>query len=167
MTLPAFRYRDRGQRKKTGDDAAGPPYVVTFDYDETISNAPAQLARIATGLKSQGDTIIVLTGNEEPAKELEGRLEAWGFPFDALVQYHDEATNGIARAEHLKAFGAWCGFDNRIDRCYIYAKVCPHLYLVTKPTAEEKAHADGTKKTAKKDAKQAAKEANQAQEASK
>lgn len=162
MTLPAFRYRDRAEeRKKTGNDVDGPPYTISFDYDETISNAPHQLARIATGLKSQGDTIIVLTGNTSPAKELEGQLEAWGFPFDALVQYDDSGSNGIARAEHLKQFGAWLGIDNRIDRCYVYAKVCPHLYLITKPTKDEKDAADGTKKTAKKDAKQAAKEANQ------
>jgi hypothetical protein len=160
MTLPAFRYRDRvAERKKTGNDADGPPFTISFDYDETITQAPAQLARIATGLKAQGDTIIVLTGNESPAKELEGQLEEWGFPFDALVQYHDEGTNGIARAEHLKAFGAWLGIDNRIDRCYTYAKVCPTLYLITKPTKEEKDDAAGTKKTAKQDAKQAAKEA--------
>lgn len=158
MTLPAFRYRDREDRKKTDNDAAGPPYTVVFDFDETITQAPDQLARIATALKALGDTIIVLTGNESPAKELEARLEDYGFPFDALVQYHDEATNGIARAEHLKQFGAWLGIDNRIDRCYTYAKVCPHLYLVTKPSKEEKDDADGTKKQAKQDAKQAAKE---------
>lgn len=159
MTLPAFRYRDRAEeRKKTGNDVDGPPYTVVFDYDETITQAPDQLARIATGLKSLGDKIIVLTGNVSSAKELEGQLEQWGFPFDALVQYDDTGSNGIARAEHLKQFGAWLGIDNRIDRCYTYAKVCPHLYLVTKPTKEQKDDADGTKKQAKQDAKQAAKE---------
>ena len=158
LPLPAHRFEER---KKTGNDLDGPRYTVVFDFDETITNAPDQLARIATALKSLGDTIIVLTGNESPAKELEGRLEAYGFPFDALVQYDDSGSNGIARAEHLKQFGAWLGIDNRVDRCFTYAKVCPHLYLVTKPTKEEKADADGTKKQAKQDAKQAAKDAKQ------
>lgn len=162
MALPAHRFLHRVEdRKKTGNDVDGPPFTVAFDFDETITNAPQQLARIATGLKTQGDTIIVLTGSELPAKELEGRLEGYGFPFDALVQYDDSGSNGVARAEHLKALGAWCAFDNRIDRCYLYAKICPTLYLITKPTTEEKEAAAGTKKQAAQDAKQAAKKANQ------
>ena len=145
MTLPAHRYEDR---KKDGKQR-----VWCFDFDGTITGAPKQVARIAQGLKKLGDTIVVLTGNQSPHNQLEQILNDFEFPFDALVQYHDDDSNGIARAEHLKQFGAWGAFDNRIDRAVIFAPICPHLYLIVEPTKEDKEDAqDGSAKKAAKDA---------------
>lgn len=143
MTLPAHRFESR--KKDDGDQK-----VWLFDFDGTINGAPDQMARIATGLKALGDRVIVLTGNKSPRADLVKTITGYGFPFDELVQYDDDGTNGIGRAHFLKQFDAWGAFDNRIDRAYIFAKVCPHLYLIAKPLDDD---ANGTKKAAKKAAK--------------
>jgi hypothetical protein len=151
MTLPAHRFE---QRKKDGKDK-DKQRVWCCDYDGTITGAPKQMARIAQGLKALGDTVIVLTGNSSPRDDLVQILNDFGFPFDYLVQYHDDDSNGLARAHYLEQFGAWGAFDNRVDRAVIFAEVCPHLYLIAEPTKEDKADArDGD---AKKAAKAAAK----------
>ncbi len=152
MTLPAHRFRDREEREKDGDDGSRTWCV---DYDGTVTGAPDQMARIASALKALGDRIIVLTGNQSPRADLVKQLDAYGFPFDDLVQYHDDGTNGIERAQHLKQFGAWGAFDNRVDRAIILGKVCPHLYLIAEPTDDEKQAAKDN--DSKKNAKQAAK----------
>lgn len=151
MTLPAHRFLDRDvEERKQNDDE---PRTWVFDFDQTITTAPDQLARIAAGLKGLGDYIIVLTGNASPRADLVKQLAGYGFAFDDLVQYDDDGTDGISRAQHLKQFGAWGAFDNRVDRSYIFAKVCPHFYLVTKPTADDKDNAKAAKKVAKQTAK--------------
>lgn len=156
MTLPAHRWRE--DRKK-GD---GDGQVWVADFDGTITGAPDQLARIATGLKALGDTIIVLTGNDSPRADLVQRLNDYGFPFDELVQYKDDGTDGISRAQHLKQFGAWGAFDNRVDRAVCFAEVCPHLYLIVAPT--DKDHDNAKANHTKKQAKKAAKKINRAEQ---
>lgn len=150
MTLPAHRFRDREERKKNDGQ-----HVWTFDYDGTITGAPDQLARVAAGLKALGDHIVVLTGNDSPRADLVKQLNDYGFPFDDLVQYKDDGTDGISREEHLKQFGAWGAFDNRVDRAFILAKACPHFYFIGKPTPDDRdaVKANKTKKAAKKAAK--------------
>jgi hypothetical protein len=149
LTLPAHRFEDR----KKNDD--GPPYIHVFDYDETITGAPDQLARVATGLKALGDRVVIVTGNTSDRADIVKQLADFGFPFDDLIQYDDTASNGLRRAEILKQLNAWLGFDNRVDRSYTYAKICPHLYLIAKPTSENKDDAKGAKKGAKKAVKDA------------
>lgn len=144
MTLPAHRFEDR---KKNDDDG---PKTFVVDFDETITAAPEQLARIATALHAIGDRIVVLTGNPSPRAILIERLAAYGFPFDDLIQYADDGSSGIARSEYLKQLDAWCAFDDRAGRAYTYAKVCPVLYLIAKPTSEDKQDATGAKQDAKK-----------------
>lgn len=129
--------------------------VWTFDFDGTISAAPEQLSRIAKGLKDQGDKIVVLTGNPMPHKNLLKILDEYGFPYDEVIQYQDDESNGIVRAHYLKQFKTWGAFDNRIDRAVIFAPICPHLYLVVEATKEDKQNAKGHKKEAKQTAKKA------------
>src|SRR5262249_48391289 len=74
-------------------------------------------------------------------------------PFDDLIQYNDEDSSGIVRQKYLKELDAWLGIDNRIDRAPTYVKACPHLFVMAKPTDEDKDDAKGGKKAAKKDAK--------------
>jgi hypothetical protein len=143
MTLPAHRFEDR----KKNDDG---PKTFVFDFDETITSAPDRLARIATALKAQGDRVVVLTGSVLPRKDLIKRLNDYGFPFDDLIQYEDPGTDGIARSKYLEQLDAWCAFDDRAGRAYTYAKVCPVLYLISKPTDESKDSAKGSGKVAKK-----------------
>ena len=147
MTLPAHRFEERKKKNKG--------HVWTFDYDGTITGAPDQLSRIAQGLKAQGDTIVVLTGNTMARKDLLKTLDDYGFPYDEVVQYHDDDSNGVARRHYLKQFDTWGAFDNRIDRAVIFAPVCPHLYLVVEPSKgdEQDAKEAGAKQAAKKTAK--------------
>jgi hypothetical protein len=160
MTLPAHRFRDREDRKKGDGDGR----VFVFDFDGTVTGAPDRLARIATGLKALGDHIIVLTGNDSPRADLVQRLNDYGFPFDDLVQYKDDGTDGISRAQHLKQFGAWGAFDNRVDRAVVLSEVCPHLYLIVGPTGED--HDNAKANHTKKAAKQAAKKLSRSEERS-
>lgn len=146
MTLPAHRFSE--DRKKGGAGAK----VWTFDFDETITTAPKRLARLATALRKLGDRVVVITGNQSPRDELVKRLEDYGFPFDDLIQYEDLGTDGVQRSHVLEQVDAWCGIDNRADRAYTYAKVCPHLYLIAKPPDDDTD--DASKKKAKKVVKQ-------------
>ena len=147
MTLPAHRFRDREERKKK--DKGGKVFV--FDFDETITTAPKLMAHLAAALKANGDTIYILTGNDSPRDELISRLtNDYGFPFDDLIQYHDNQTDGIARAHYLKQLDAFCGVDNRIDRAGTYVQACPHLFLVSEPPKVAQEDAQGSKKAAKK-----------------
>ena len=134
-------------RAKKNDNKEDEQNVWTFDYDGTITSAPEQTARVATGLKAIGDEIVVLTGNKSPRADLVKALSGFGFPYDELLQYDDDGTNGIGRAEYLKHLGAWGAFDNRIDRAPIFAEVCPHFYLIAAPLDD---NPNGTKKEAKK-----------------
>lgn len=154
MTLPAHRFRDRApeERKKQSEGQR----VWLYDYDGTLTHAPEQLTRIAVGLRALGDRNVVLTGSEKPRETLLKQLADWGFPYDELVQYHDEGTDGLDRAEYMKQFDAWAGFDNRVDRAVVFADVCPVFYVVGKPIGER---TPGTKQ----DAKQAAKEAKRSE----
>ena len=147
MTLPAHRFE---ARKKQGNGQR----VWLYDYDGTLTHAPEQLTRIAIGLKALGDRNIVLTGNEEPRADLLKQLADWGFPCDELVQYHDEGTDGLDRAEYMKQLDAWAGFDNRVDRAVVFADICPVFFVVGRPVGERSPGA-------KQAAKQAAKEAQQ------
>lgn len=126
-----------------------------FDFDDTITAAPKQISRIAKGLQAIGDEVVVLTGNQMPRKQLLKALDDLDFPYDKVVQYDDSGSNGVERAKYLKQLDAWCALDNRIDRAVIFAPVCPHLYLVTEPTKDEKQDADDSlsKKQVKKDIK--------------
>ena len=155
MTLPAHRYLDRAEeRAKGGDD----PKVWTFDFDENITTAPKRLARIAAALKAMGDRIVVVTGNQAPREELVDRLtNDYGFPFDDLIQYEDDQTDGMRRAAILKELDAWGAFDNRMDRGYTYAKVCPHFFLLAKPNKDAEANTKGAKQDAKSAVKNAVK----------
>ena len=139
------------RRAKDGKDDEPESYVWVFDYDGTISSAPEQLSRIAVGLKALGDEIFVLTGNDSPRADLVKWISDFGFPYDELLQYEDNGTNGIGRAEYLKRLKAWGAFDNRIDRAPIFAKVCPHLYVIAEPLDDDP---NGTKKEAKKAVKE-------------
>lgn len=149
--LPAHRFEER----KKKDKGNGKSRTWVFDYDGTITGAPDQLARVAQGLKKLGDYIIVLTGNPGNRDQLVSTLKDWDFPFDDFVQYQDDDTDGLARAQHLKQFKAWGAFDNRIDRAYTFAKVCPHMYVIVKTSSEDQDQAKKaqTKKAAKKAAK--------------
>lgn len=148
MTLPAHRFEERKKKHKGK--------VIVFDFDGTITGAPAFVSRIAKGLKQQGDTIVVLTGNVMARKDLLDTLDDFGFPYDEVVQYHDDDSNGVSRAEYLKRFNAWGAFDNRIDRAVIFAPICPHLYLVVEPSKDDEQAAQ--KADAKQDAKKTAKD---------
>ena len=145
MTLPAHRYIERAKKAKSR--------VFTFDLDETITKAPKQLSYIAKALKDAGGTIIVVTGNQSKRSELEERLKDYGFPFDDLIQYEDDESDGLRRAAILEHLNAWCAFDDRAGRAVTYAKVCPHLFLSAEPSGEAEDNADGAKKDAKKLAK--------------
>src|SRR5215469_6566803 len=142
MTLPAHRYIERAKKAKSR--------VFTFDLDETITKAPKQLSYIAKALKDAGGTIIVVTGNQSKRSELEERLKDYGFPFDDLIQYEDDESDGLRRAAILEHLNAWCAFDDRAGRAVTYAKVCPHLFLSAEPSGEAEDNADGAKKDAKK-----------------
>jgi hypothetical protein len=143
LTLPAHRFEERKKQAKGSR-------VWFFDFDGTITGAPDQMTRVASGLRTLGDTIIVLTGNASPRAALVKQLADYGFPYDELIQYQDDGTNGVDRAEYLKRFGAWGAFDNRIDRAPIFAEVCPHMYVIAAVADEA---ADTTKKAAKQAAK--------------
>jgi hypothetical protein len=127
--------------------------VVTFDFDETITKAPKQLSHVAKALKDAGDTIIIVTGNQSKRSELEERLKDYGFPFDDLIQYEDDESDGLRRAAILEHLNAWLAFDDRAGRAVTYAKVCPHLFLSAEPSGEAEDNADGAKKAAKQDVK--------------
>ncbi|MCU1490423.1 MAG: hypothetical protein JWM85_1828 [Acidimicrobiaceae bacterium] len=129
MTLPAHRFE---HRKKQSNGQR----LWLWDYDGTLTNAPEQLTRIALGLKALGDKNVVLTGNEEPRADLLKKLADWGFPCDELVQYHDEGSDGLDRAEYMKQLDAWAGFDNRVDRAVVFSEICPIFYVVGKPIGE-------------------------------
>jgi hypothetical protein len=145
VTLPAHRYRDRVEERKQNDRG----HTWAFDFDETITKAPKQLARIANGLKALGDTVVVVTGNEASRKELEQRLKGFGFPFDGLIQYEDDETDGLRRAAILKQLNAWGAFDDRTGRSPMYAQICPHFFLVAEPSEENEEAAKGAKHYAK------------------
>jgi hypothetical protein len=149
MTLPAHRFLDRDAEGRKKGGKGGPPYVWAADFDETISKAPDQLARIAQGLKGLGDTIIVITGNESPRQVLEERLAGYGFPYDGLIQYEDDESDGLRRVAILEEIDAWCAFDDRVGRAVTYVPVCPHLFLSAEPSREAKARAGGAKDEAK------------------
>ncbi len=152
--LPARRRRLAQQRKKGPDPKDGD--VVVFDYDGTITGAPKFMTLVARGLKAMGCHIVVLTGNVSTRSVLTKALDDFGFPYDDLVQYHDDGTDGVSRAEHLKQFGAIAAFDNRVDRAIVLGKVCPHAYIIAEPSKDEKHQAkkDDAKKAAKQVAKQ-------------
>lgn len=150
MTLPAHRYLDREERKKK--DKGGKVWV--FDFDETITKAPDQCARIAKALRALDDTVIVVTGNQSSRNDLKKRLDGYGFEYDDLIQYQDDQTDGLNRAAILKQLDAFCGFDDRAGRGYTLAKACPHFFLVAKPPKRAEDNADGfkAKKATKRDA---------------
>jgi len=139
-------YRKKGKKKGK---------VIVFDFDETITKSPKRMAHIAKCLKECGDTIWIVTGNESDRSELIDRLEnEYDFPFDGLIQYKDDETDGLQRREVLKELDAWLAFDDRMGRAPVLTKVCPHLFLTAKPTKDqEKALEDA--KNAKKIVKQA------------
>lgn len=140
--LPAHRFEQRKQAPKRP--------TVTFDYDETITKAPKHMAYLAGALKDAGSRIVVVTGNQSDRKDLEAELDDYGFPYDRLVQYEDDETDGLRRAAILEKLGAWIGVDDRAGRAATYAKVCPHLFLSAEPSAEAQDKAVGAKKAAKK-----------------
>lgn len=127
--------------------------VWTFDFDETITTAPKRLSRIAAALRAMGDTVYVLTGNPSPRDDLLKRLDDYGFPYDDLIQYDDEGSSGVVRAAYLDKLKAWGAFDNRADRAVTYAEICPHLYLIAKPSKDAVDDGRGANKDAKKDVK--------------
>jgi hypothetical protein len=151
MTLPAHRYRDRAEeRKKDNDDG----HVITFDFDETITKCPKQMAHLAQALKKAGDEVWVVTGNESKREELEKRLDEYGFPFDGLIQYHDDETDGLQRKNVLDELNAWLAFDDRAGRAPVLSKACPHLFLAAKASKDNVKAAEDAK-SAKKIVKQA------------
>lgn len=122
---------ERKKGKKKG-------HVVVFDFDETITKAPKRMRHIAKALKKAGDTIWVVTGNESKRGDLVDRLEKeYKFPFDGLLQYHDDETDGLQRREVLKELNAWLAFDDRAGRSPVLVKACPHLFLCAKPTKDQ------------------------------
>jgi hypothetical protein len=128
--------------------------VITFDYDETITKAPKQLRRVAKAMKKAGFEIWVVTGNEAKRDELEEWLKDLKFPYDGLVQYEDDETDGLQRENILKELNAWLAFDDRAGRAPTLTKACPHLFLAAKATKDNlKAEEDA--KSAKKIVKQA------------
>lgn len=141
MTLPAHRFEERKKNKGA--------HCWSFDFDESITKAPAQLSRIAAGLKAQGDRVVVVTGNDGTRKELEERLGGYGFPFDGLVQYEDDESDGLRRAAILERLDVWGAFDDRTGRSPTYAKICPHFFVVAEPTGEDEDAAKGAKDAAK------------------
>ena len=152
--MPAHRFdsmrmesEERKKDKKKGK-------VITFDFDETITKAPKQMAHLAKALKKAGDEIWVVTGNEADRKDLEGWLDEYGFKYDGLIQYHDDETDGLQRENILKELNAWLAFDDRAGRAPVLVKACPHLFLAAKATKDNlKAEEDA--KSAKKIVKQA------------
>jgi hypothetical protein len=125
--------------------------VWTFDFDETITAAPKRLRRIAKAIQQIGDTIIVVTGNPSPRKQILDRLNNdYKFPFDDLVQYEDLESGGIRRADILKQVDAWGAFDDRAGRAPILVKVCPHFFTSAEPTKDVEDNAKGGNKDAKK-----------------
>lgn len=135
------------ERKKKGKKKG---HVIVFDFDETITKAPKRMRHIAKALKKAGDEVWVVTGNESKRSDLIDRLEnEYKFPFDGLLQYHDDETDGLQRREVLKELNAWLAFDDRAGRSPVLVKACPQLFLCAKPTKDqEKALEDA--KNAKK-----------------
>ena len=137
--LPAHRFYRQLEHRDGQKDAR----TWVFDFDETITAAPKHASYLATLIRAHGDRVVVLTGNTSPRADLVQRLDGYDFPFDDLIQYHDEESFGLDRAHYLKQLDAYVGVDNRIDRAPVYAKVCPHLFLVAEPTKEAKDNAKG------------------------
>lgn len=132
-------------RKKKGKKGK----VITFDFDETITKCPKQMAHIAKALKKAGDEIWVVTGNESKRSDLINQLNEFKFPFDGLIQYHDDETDGVQRKEVLKELGAWLAFDDRAGRAPVLVKACPHLFLSAKPTKDNVKNAEDAKSAKK------------------
>jgi len=141
------------ERKKKKDKKKGK--IIVFDFDETITKAPKRMRHLAKALKKAGDQIWIVTGNESKRQELLDRLEKeYKFPFDGLIQYHDDETDGLQRKEVLKELGAWLAFDDRVGRAPVLAKVCPQLFLIAKPTKDQQRALEDAK-SAKKVVQQA------------
>lgn len=149
--LPAHRYvsspkpelfepfEERKKKDKKGK-------VIVFDFDETITKAPKRMAHIAKCLKECGDTIWIVTGNESKRSDLIDRLEnEYDFPFDGLIQYKDDETDGLQRREVLKELNAWLAFDDRAMRAPVLVKACPHLFLASKPSKDQEKALDDAK----------------------
>jgi hypothetical protein len=129
--------------------------VWTFDYDETITAAPKRCRRIAQGLRALGDKIIVVTGNPSDRDKLIKALNDYKFPFDDLIQYNDEESFGLRRADILRELDAYGAFDDRAGRAVTLADVCPHFFVAAQPPKDAEDAADGGKKDAKKVVKDA------------
>ena len=142
MTLPAHRFEERKKKDKHR--------VWTWDYDETITKSPDRCARIAKGLNKIGDHNVVVTGNQSSRDQLVKNLKDFDFPFDDLIQYEDDQTDGIRRLEVLEQLDAWGAFDDRAGRAPTLTQQCPHFFLSAEPSDEAKEKAKGAKKAAKK-----------------
>ena len=148
MTLPAHRFEERKKNKGKGR-------VWTWDYDETITKSPDRCAAIATGLGRIGFRNVVVTGNQSPRDQLEKSLKDFDFPYDDLIQYQDDQSDGIRRLEILEQLDAWGAFDDRAGRAPTLVQQCPHFFLSAEPSDEAKEKGKGAKKAAKKAVKDA------------
>jgi hydroxymethylpyrimidine pyrophosphatase-like HAD family hydrolase len=133
MTLPAFRYRDRAEERKKPSEL-GPPYIWTFDIDDTVTAAPQRFVRLAEALKAQGDHIVCVTGHG-PVETREHLLEALGFPYDEIIIV-DPGEDGSGKAKALKHLGAFMHFDNEVAFGPEIIKVCPVAFQYVDPPGD-------------------------------
>lgn len=145
MTLPAHRYRDRAEERKKPAEL-GPPFIWSFDIDDTVTAAPQRYARLAEALKANGDKIVCVTGHG-PVETREHLLEALGFPYDEIIIV-DPGKDGAGKAKALKHLGAFMHFDDRVEFGPEIIKVCPVAFQYVEPPGDSHP---------KKDAKAAAK----------
>lgn len=143
MTLPAFRYRDRAEQRKKPEPPDGPPFIWTFDIDDTISAAPRQFARLAGALKAAGDKIVCVTGHG-PKSTREELLSALAFPFDEIIIV-DPEEDGAGKAKVLEHLGSWFHFDNEIAFGPEIIKVCPVTFQFVEPPGDSRPKHDAKK----------------------
>ena len=141
-TAPETRKKD-----KTPD---GPPYVWSFDIDDTITSAPQRYSRLAHALRDAGDKIVCVTGHG-PMDTRIALLDALDFPYDDIIIV-DPGEFGKGKAKALKKIGAFMHFDDRVEFGPEIIKVCPVAFQYVEPPGD---------KASKKAAKKAADDLNQ------
>jgi hypothetical protein len=123
----------RAKDASTSDDES---HVWTFDIDSTITAAPKQYARLASGLKAMNDQIVCVTGHgpQDTRKEL---LDALGFPYDSIVIV-DPEEDGAGKAKVLEHLGSWFHFDDHVEFGPEIIKVCPVAFQFVEPPGDIK-----------------------------
>lgn len=140
MSYP-LPYRRFERRAKTTSQR-----VWVWDWDETVTAAPLQHARLAQAVKQLGDKAIIVTGHG-PRNAREEQADAIGFPFDDIVIV-DPGKNGAGKAKCLEQLDAWFCFEDSVQFGPEIVRVCPVTFQYREVAGDIK-----PKKAAKKAAK--------------